>query len=260
MKLTTQLVGSACGLAVLMGTVGCRSEQSAAPPTSETMTDQESDALDGALAPAADSAPSRDRSTLVVDAPSTGLPSSGTLTASDPDAQINLRSQPTTDSDSPGQGIAGDLVSLQKSAAGDDGYTWYYVTFDRREAAGWIRGDFIAIADPATPVSASAPTGEDGPRAVLDTTCGSPDNLNAYYRTLNFNIYICNSPEGYVYVGNEKGTPNTLVARNVTASQDGFVASNGGYDYVINTETLQIYEGTAPEPILTEPVELAERY
>ena len=260
MKLGTQLVGSACVLAVFMGTVGCRSNQSATPQTAETMTAQDSDFPDGALAPEADSASSRDRSTLVVDAPSTALPSSGTLTARDPDAQINLRSQPTTDSDSPGQGGAGDLVSVQKSVEGDDGYTWYYVTFDRREAEGWIRGDFIAIAAPTTPVSASAQTGENGPSAVLDATCGSPDNLNAYYRTLNFNIYICNLPEGYVYVGNEKGTPNTLVARSVTASQDGFVASNGGYDYVINAETLQIYEGTASEPILTEPVELAERY
>ena len=260
MKLATQLVGSACGLAVLMGTVGCRSDQSAVPPTSETAIAPGRDAADGALTPAVDSASSRDRSTLVVDPPSTALPSSGTLTASDPAAQINVRSPPSNDSGSPGQGVTGDLVSLQNRAADDHGDTWYYVTFDHREIEGWVRGDFIAIADAATSASIAAPAGDRSPSAVLDATCGSPDHLNAYYSTLNFNIYICNSPEGYIYVGHEKGTANTLVAHSVTAAQTGFVASNGSYDYVIDAETLQIYEGKAPEPILSEPVERAERY
>ncbi|MEL6400733.1 MAG: SH3 domain-containing protein [Cyanobacteria bacterium J06607_6] len=260
MKLATQLVGSTCGLVVLMGTVGCRSNQSAVPPTSETVTAPGSDAADVALTPAVDSSSPRDRSTLFVDTPSTALPSSGTLTASDPDAQINVRSQPTIDSDSPGQGGTGDLVSLQNRAEGDDGDTWYYVTFEHRELEGWVRGDFIVIAEPATSASIATPAGDRSPSAVLDETCGSPDHLNAYYSTLNFNIYICNSPAGYVYVGHEKGTANTLVARSVMASQTGFVASNGGYDYVIDAETLQIYEGKAPEPILSELVERAERY
>ena len=260
MKLATQLVGSTCGLVVLMGTVGCRSNQSAVPPTPETVTALGRDAADGALTPAVDSASPRDRSTLVVDPPSTALPSSGTLTASEPDAQINVRSQPTIDSDSLGQGVTGDLVSLQNRTEDDHGDAWYYVTFDHHEVAGWVRGDFIAIAEPAASASMAAPDGDRSPSAVLDATCGSPKHLNAYYSTLNFNIYICNSPEGYVYVGHEKGTANTLVAHSVTASQTGFVASNGGYDYVIDAETLQIYEGKAPEPILSEPVERAERY
>ena len=260
MKLATQLVGSTCGLVVLMGTVGCRSNQSAVPPTSETVTALGRDAADGALTPAVDSASPRDRSTLVVDPPSTALPSSGTLTASDPDAQINVRSQPTIDSDSLGQGGTGDLVSLQNRTEDDHGDAWYYLTFDHHEVAGWVRGDFIAISEPAASASMAAPDSDRSPSAVLDATCGSPEHLNAYYSTLNFNIYICNSPEGYVYVGHEKGTANTLVAHSVTASQTGFVASNGGYDYVIDAETLQIYEGKAPEPILSELVERAERY
>ncbi len=71
-------------------------------------------------------------------------PQVATLTAEQADAQINLRSQPTTQASSPGYGLVGDPVQLLRAAEGEGELTWYYVKFDESGAEGWIRGDFIS--------------------------------------------------------------------------------------------------------------------
>jgi hypothetical protein len=82
-------------------------------------------------------------------------PEEAQLIADQPGSQINLRSQPTTDSDSKGYGLVGDPVMLLRSTTASDG-TWYFVKFDKSGAEGWIRGDFINTEGRATPLSQRA--------------------------------------------------------------------------------------------------------
>ncbi|NEQ43414.1 MAG: SH3 domain-containing protein [Leptolyngbya sp. SIOISBB] len=70
-------------------------------------------------------------------------PQSANLTAEQADAEINLRSQPTTESTSEGYGLVGDSVELLRATEGEGELTWYFVKFDQSGAEGWIRGDFI---------------------------------------------------------------------------------------------------------------------
>jgi len=74
------------------------------------------------------------------------------LYADEPGSQINLRSAPTTQSASPSYGIPGDKVETLRAVKGADGYTWYYIRFDRSGAEGWVRGDlirFLTSTDPS---------------------------------------------------------------------------------------------------------------
>ncbi len=82
-------------------------------------------------------------------------PQAAQLIASQPGSQINLRSRPTTSSDSNGYGLVGDSVMLLRSTTASDG-TWYFVKFDQSGAEGWIRGDFINTEGRATPLSQRA--------------------------------------------------------------------------------------------------------
>ncbi|MGG6237357.1 SH3 domain-containing protein [Nodosilinea sp. AN01ver1] len=84
-------------------------------------------------------------------------PQAAQLIAAQPEAQINLRSQPTTNSDARGYGLVGDPVQLLRSAQASDG-TWYFVKFEKSGAEGWIRGDFINTEGRATPLSQRADT------------------------------------------------------------------------------------------------------
>ena len=52
----------------------------------------------------------------------------GTLTG-DPGDVINIRSAPNTDKSVLHTGIVGDLVTVDRSMRGGDGYRWYYVTY-----------------------------------------------------------------------------------------------------------------------------------
>jgi hypothetical protein len=108
-------------------------------------------------------------------------PQAALLIASQPEARINLRSQPTTTSTAKGYGLVGDPVQLLRSAPGSDG-TWYYVKFEQSGAEGWIRGDFINTAGRATPLS---------PRASQSNTCtGQMEGMTvtAYYDANGFHL------------------------------------------------------------------------
>jgi hypothetical protein len=74
-----------------------------------------------------------------------------TLRASNPNAQINVRSQPTINSSSPSYGLPGDKVKViqcvqDKDTRGSD-LNWCKVQFVQSKAIGWIRSDFIIFAD-----------------------------------------------------------------------------------------------------------------
>ncbi|WP_088892770.1 SH3 domain-containing protein [Leptolyngbya ohadii] len=67
---------------------------------------------------------------------------SSVLTASSPDALINVRASATTDAPVQTTAYAGDPVRIVDRTQGADGYTWYNVQFESG-TTGWVRGDFI---------------------------------------------------------------------------------------------------------------------
>ncbi|MEL7316287.1 MAG: SH3 domain-containing protein, partial [Cyanobacteria bacterium J06559_3] len=67
------------------------------------------------------------------------------VTAQDPNAEVNVRSLPSSNADSLGYGMVGDTVTLGRSEAAEDGHTWHYVTFQDTSTTGWIRSDFLDI-------------------------------------------------------------------------------------------------------------------
>lgn len=108
-------------------------------------------------------------------------PQAAQLIASQPGSQINLRSQPTTSSDSKGYGLVGDPVMLLRSTTASDG-TWYFVKFDQSGAEGWIRGDFINTEGRATALS---------DRASQSNTCkGTMEGMavTAFYDANGFHL------------------------------------------------------------------------
>jgi hypothetical protein len=69
-----------------------------------------------------------------------------TLTASDPNSQINLRATPSTTGKLRGYGLNGDRVQvIDRTTA--NGYSWYKVQFPRSGAEGWIREDFVRVGE-----------------------------------------------------------------------------------------------------------------
>jgi hypothetical protein len=69
-----------------------------------------------------------------------------TLTASDPNSQINLRATPSTTGKRLGYGLIGDRVQVIDQTAAES-YTWYKVRFPRSGAEGWIREDFVRVGE-----------------------------------------------------------------------------------------------------------------
>ncbi|PSB35836.1 SH3 domain-containing protein [Stenomitos frigidus] len=74
-----------------------------------------------------------------------------TLRASNPNARINVRSQPTINSSSPSYGLPGDRVKViqcvqDRDRRGSD-LNWCKVQFVQSKAIGWIRSDFIIFSD-----------------------------------------------------------------------------------------------------------------
>lgn len=154
------------------------------------------------------------------------------LVAGEDNAQINLRSQPTTQSPSPGYGVVGDEVHLWRLAEGEGGYTWYYAQFAQSGTEGWVRGDFIDTHGQAT-TGASRPASQ--------TSC-SPDPQKAYFETRTFVVYICTTASGLRFISTNKETQESLTLDGVQDSQGTFVAINGNQQYHINDGTLAVYQ------------------
>lgn len=186
-------------------------------------------------------------------------PQSARLTSRDPDAQINVRSQPTTKSSAPSYGLPDDPVTLLKKAQGDDGYTWYYVKFDGSNTEGWIRGDFIDASGAVTASSQTtlSPQAEAAPKAACDS-----GNQVAFFETQNYTIDICRREGGMRYIGAEKGTANSIVIDDVEGVENGFVATSGDIEYIIRPTSLMIYQFKNGEyvQLSEESVIKAERF
>ncbi|NET39353.1 MAG: SH3 domain-containing protein [Cyanothece sp. SIO1E1] len=89
---------------------------------------------------------------------------SAVLIGKDVGSEINVRSEPTTESNSLTYGLVGDQVQVMSEARGRDGYTWYRVQFESGDE-GWIRGDLVKLSAisnvQAKPDGSKAVTGPD---------------------------------------------------------------------------------------------------
>ncbi|MEO1093333.1 MAG: SH3 domain-containing protein [Cyanobacteria bacterium J06638_28] len=145
---TTAMLGLLLGSFFLISCGQERSQTEGLSPNASPATAQ-TPAADTATSSEA-SSPQVDTAEPKADGSATAIPinppQAATLKAQEVDAQINLRSQPTTDSASKGYGLVGDTVTLTQAADGADNFTWYYVQFEQSGAEGWIRGDFINTA------------------------------------------------------------------------------------------------------------------
>jgi Bacterial SH3 domain len=70
------------------------------------------------------------------------FPTSGVLSGAVPGSQVNVRSAPSTQADTPHYGLVGDRVLVLDSAQDASGYVWYSVQFESG-ASGWVREDFV---------------------------------------------------------------------------------------------------------------------
>jgi hypothetical protein len=160
-------------------------------------------------------------------------------------SQINLRSQPTTQSTAQGHGLGGDQITLLHLAEGEGGFSWYYVKFAQSGAEGWVRGDFVDTSDqataPTTPelaqnlVSGTAPDVSTGP-------CGDSDRPEAFFETKSFTIHLCQTPRGLSYIGINRGSNDTLATTDVSLNQGTYIAINGNRQYHINDKALSVYQ------------------
>jgi hypothetical protein len=193
------------------------------------------------------------------------------LTADDPAAQINVRSQPTQTSDAIGYGEVGESVILGHTETDADGYTWYQVTFQRDDLVGWVREDLLAlptvdptveVEDTSAPVSAGqAPS--DTLKTALDETCGSQQAIEAYYLTPSNTIYICKARNRRTYLSQETGTEQVVTAQDVEALGGGYIITNGNFEYRLdsgNFVVVRFDDSGQQEEVLRETIVYTERY
>lgn len=153
-------------------------------------------------------------------------------------SQVNLRSQPTTESTSQGYGLGGDSITLLHLAEGEGGFSWYYVNFAGSGAEGWVRGDFVDTSDQAA-VPELAPGTDPG---VSTGPCGDANRPEAFFETKSFTIHLCQTPQGLSYIGSNKGSTEILTTADVSLSQGTYIAINGSYQYHVNDKTLAVYQ------------------
>jgi heat shock protein HslJ len=84
------------------------------------------------------------------DTPTTPTTQTGVLTATTPDALINIRSQPSTQAGIVDYGEVGDRVTVLRSSRATDGYTWYNIR-TTTNVEGWVREDLITVSGTTSP-------------------------------------------------------------------------------------------------------------
>ncbi|TVQ13183.1 MAG: SH3 domain-containing protein [Leptolyngbya sp. DLM2.Bin27] len=234
------LLSLGLGLFVLGGSLGgCSRRAAVAPPES---ADQAEVAAAGAAATPAE---------LVGDGTFRSTPIDpvrvGRLTTQAAGAQINLRSQPTTQSAAQGYGNGGDQITLLHLAEGEGGFSWYYVKFDQSGAEGWVRGDFVdassqAVAPAPAPAATLAPGATPGGGAA---PCGDGNRPEAFFETKSFTVHLCQTPRGLSYIGLNRGSHDTLATTDVSLNQGTYIAIDGNRQYHINDKTLSVYQVTS---------------
>ncbi|PSR12401.1 hypothetical protein C8255_26670 [filamentous cyanobacterium CCP3] len=154
-------------------------------------------------------------------------------------SQVNLRSQPTTQSTSQGYGLGGDPITLLRLAEGEGGFSWYYVKFAQSQAEGWVRGDFVdTTGQVASAAPGTAPEISTGP-------CGDSNRPEAFFETESFTIHLCQTPQGLSYIGINKTNNETLATADVRQDQGTYIAINGNYQYHVSDDNLAVYQITS---------------
>jgi hypothetical protein len=216
---------------------GCRSSEPTAPEASTPTTTTDK----GEAVTTDDRAPVEETiggfTATVIDPPR-----ATTLATQQADAQINLRSQPTTLSPIVGYGQSGNAVRLLRLAEGEEGYSWYYVQLTESDTEGWVRGDFVDV-DGATAMTPESAASEPAQPVVATTTqpCGS-DRQEAFFETESLSIYLCNTSQGLRYIGTNKATQESLETDDVSSYQGIYIAIDGQYQYHISDTSVAVYQ------------------
>lgn len=186
------------------------------------------------------------------------------ITAQDPNSEVNVRSLPSPEADSIGYGRVGDTVTLGRSEVAEDGYTWYYVTFQQSTTVGWIRSDFLDI--PST--TSETETATDVPqkdllKEAMDEHCGGPEAIAAYFLSQHYTMYLCQVRGQLRYVSQEKGTRQIIVVNDVQPVGGGYIIENGNYEYRLDSSAFTVVrlddEGQE-HAVLQDPIIHSERY
>lgn len=70
-------------------------------------------------------------------------------------------------------------------------------------------------------------------------------DLVEFYKTKNFQVLICEGGRQLYYYGIEKGGDrNSITLPAYYEEGTGYVAENGDYAYIVNSDTLSIYRGS----------------
>jgi len=272
------VTGSVVLVLVLAMVSTCRQKPDAANETpglaesSETVTPTAASASDPNAAPSRNVSVQANRAAGATANGDRPAAQTATLTAEDPDAQINVRSQPSSGAEAIGYGRVGEPVVLGRSEADADGYTWYYVTFQQGSTVGWVRSDLLDIAAPdpaATEVSDTAPANavnqppSDVLKRSLDETCGGMKAIESYFVTPSNTIYVCKVRGQRTYLSQEAGTEQVVTAPEVEAVGGGYIISNGNFEYRLDSTSLVVVrfdDSGKQEEVLRENVIYTERY
>ncbi|MBE7381645.1 MAG: SH3 domain-containing protein [Leptolyngbya sp. SIO1E4] len=186
------------------------------------------------------------------------------ITAQSSDAQVNVRSQPSQDAESIGYALVGDGVNLGRSEVAEDGHSWYAVTLQNTATAGWVRSDFLDIQSSIAEDQALAAVPQsDVLKEALDEHCGGPEAISAYFTTQNYIIYLCEVRGKLLYLSQEKGTSQVIVADETRALGGGYIIVNGNYEYRLDSRTFVVLrtDGHVEDTeIVREAVVHSERY
>lgn len=200
-----------------------------------------------------------------------GLAQVAVVTAQDPNAQVNVRSLPSQQSDPVGYRLVGEEVQLGRSETAEDGHLWYAISLEDETRVGWIRSDFLEVQPDGFVESAvesfitpsATDSAEDALKTALDDQCGGPKAVRAYFVTANHTIYLCQVRQGLVYLSQEQGTQQVIVAENVQVAGGGYIIVNDNYEYRLDSSGLAIVrmdEKGREHDVLQEAVTYSERY
>jgi hypothetical protein len=178
---------------------------------------------------------------------------------------INVRSLPSADADPIGTGQVGDQVVLERAETAEDGFVWHYVTFEDETTFGWIRADLLDVQSmvPTSQSAAPAQPQNDVLKPALDEQCGGTDAIEAYFITQSHTIYICKNRKQRLYLSQESGTRQVIIADDVEPLGGGYIISNGNFEYRLDAGSFVVVhfdDSGRQEEIIRESIVYTERY
>ncbi|WP_404789392.1 SH3 domain-containing protein [Altericista sp. CCNU0014] len=98
----------------------------------------------------------------------------GELAAKEANAQINLRSAASTQSDIAAEGKPGDRVQILGTSKATDGVVWYRVKVLRSGQLGWVRGDLIKVLEKSKTAATQKPASQSTAKVVAKQSKTAP--------------------------------------------------------------------------------------